>query len=68
MLSNTFLAFISGMGVTDLSSMIDNIENKIESLHLPECSLKDRSLWKLVISLETSFYNVTVFIYTIMEV
>ena len=37
--------------------MIDNIENKIESLHLQECSLKNRSPWKLVISLEASFFN-----------
>ena len=42
--------------------MIDNIENKIENFHLQECSLKNRSLSKLVISLEASFFNVTVFI------
>ena len=33
--------------------MIDNVENKIEILRLQECSLKNRSLFKLVISLET---------------
>ena len=33
--------------------MIDNIENKIENLRLQECSLKNRSFWKLVILLET---------------
>ena len=33
--------------------MIDDIENKIENLRLQECSLKNRSFWKLVISLET---------------
>ena len=33
--------------------MIDNIESKKENLHLQECSLKNRSLWKLVTSLET---------------
>ena len=59
MLSNTSSNFISGM---------DDIENKIKDLHLQECSLKNRSLWKLVISLEASFFTVTVFIYSIMEV
>ena len=33
--------------------MIDYIESKIENLGLDECSLKNRSLWKLVISPET---------------
>ena len=33
-------------------TMIDNIENEIENLRLQECSLKNRSFWKLVISLE----------------
>ena len=33
--------------------MIDNVERKIENLRFEECSLKYRSLWKLVISLET---------------
>ena len=33
--------------------MIDDIENKIENLRLQECSLKNRSFWKLVILLET---------------
>ena len=56
--------------------MIDNIENKIESFHLQQCSLKNnlhvalknRSLWKLVILLEAYFFNVTVFTYSIMDV
>ena len=34
--------------------MIDDIENGIEYLRLQECSLKNRSFWKLVISLETN--------------
>ena len=33
--------------------MIDDIGNKIEILRLQKCSLKSRSFWKLVISLET---------------
>ena len=57
MLSNTFSDFISDMGVTDhRHCMIDSIENKIESLHFQQCSLKNRSLWKLVISPEASFF------------
>ena len=67
MLSNSFSDFISDMEVTDHTDAlitltiisitpIDNIENKIESLHLQECSLKTRSLWKLVILLEPSFF------------
>ena len=56
------------MRVTDHRKQIDDLENKIEHLHLQECSLKSRSLWKLVISLQASFFNVTVFIYNIMEV
>ena len=36
-----------------VNTMIDNIENKIENLRLQECSLRNRSFWKLVISLET---------------
>ena len=32
---------------------MDDIENKIENLRLQEYSLKNRSFWKLVISLET---------------
>ena len=47
--------------------MIDNIENKIDDLHLQECSLKYRSFWKLFIFLEASLVNVTVFIYSIMH-
>ena len=48
MLSNTFSDFILDMGVTDhTDTMIDNIENKIESLHLQEWSLRNRPLWKL---------------------
>ena len=42
--------------------MIDNIKNKIESLHFQECCLKNMSLWNLVISLEASFFNVTFYI------
>ena len=40
MLSNTFLDFVSDVGVTDHRQydMIDNIENKIESLHLQQSS------------------------------
>ena len=45
MLSNTFSEFASDVRVTDI--MINNIENKIESLHLQECSLKTGSLLKL---------------------
>ena len=37
----------------DNIEIVDNIENKIESLHLQECFLENRSLWKLVILLET---------------
>ena len=48
--------------------MTDNIENKIESLHLQECSLKNRSFWKLVISLEASFFDVPAFTYSMREV
>ena len=54
MLSKTCLNFISDMEVTDHRySMIDNIESKIENLQLQKCSLKNRSFWNLVISLET---------------
>ena len=67
MLSNTFSDFISDMRVTDHGTIIDNIENKIESLHLQECSLKNRFFWKLVISLEASCFDVNVFIYSIRE-
>ena len=48
--------------------MIDNIENKIGNLHLQEFSLKNRSFWKLVISLEASFFDVPAFIYSMREV
>ena len=51
-----------------IDTMIDNIKSNIESLHFQECSLKNMSLWNLVISLEASFFNVAVFIYSIMEV
>ena len=69
MLSNTFSDFTSDMGVTDhRHCMIDNIENKIESLHLQQRSLKNRLLWKLVILLEASFFIATVFLYSIMEI
>ena len=53
MLPNTSSDFISDMGVTDHNTMIDNIENIKENLHLHECPLKNRSFWKLVIFLET---------------
>ena len=33
--------------------MINEIENEIENLCLQECSLNNRSFWKLVIPLET---------------
>ena len=48
--------------------MIGNIENKIESFHLQECSLKNKSFWKLVISLEVPFFDVTAFIYSFKDV
>ena len=41
--------------------MIENIENRIQGLYLQECSLKNRSFFKLVISVEASFFDVTVF-------
>ena len=60
MLSNIFLDFISDMGVTDhRHCIIDNTENKIESLHLQQCSLKN----SLVILAEASFFTVNVYIY-----
>ena len=34
-------------------TMIDNIKYRIEDLRLQECSLKNSSFWKLVISIET---------------
>ena len=40
--------------------MIDDIENKIEYLRLQEWSLKNRSFWKLVISLETFLYEIKI--------
>ena len=54
MFSKTFLDFISDMDVTDpkLNTMIHDIENKIKNRRLQESSLKNRSFWKLVISLE----------------
>ena len=66
MLSNTSFDFISDMGVTDHRHYIDNIESKIENLCLRECSLKNRSFWKLVISLETCMNresNFTIMLY-----
>ena len=33
--------------------MIDNIESKIQNPRLQECSVKNKSFYKLVISLET---------------
>ena len=53
MFSTASLDFISDIGVTDHRHMIYNIESEIENLRLQECSLKSRSFWKLVISLET---------------
>ena len=54
MFSKTSLDFISDMDVTDhkLNTMIHDIENKIKNRRLQESSLKNRSFWKLVISLE----------------
>ena len=40
--------------ITDI--MINNIENKIENLHLQECSLKNRSFFYL----EISFFHVNI--------
>ena len=37
--------------ITD--TMISDIESKIENILLQEYSLKNRSFWKLVVSLET---------------
>ena len=37
--------------------MIDNIENKIKDLSSSGCSLKNRSVWKLVILLKTYIWN-----------
>ena len=51
--------------ITD--TVIDTIENKIESLHLQEYSLKYMSFWKLVILLEAAFFDVTVSIYSTRE-
>ena len=61
--SNIFLDFILDMEKTLITDcMIYKIENKIESLYLQECSLKNKSFWKLFILLEASFFDVTVFI------
>ena len=69
MLSYTCLDFISDVGVTDhRHCMIDNIKNKTEGLHLQQCSLKNRSLRKLAISPKASFFSVTFFICSIMEI
>ena len=53
MLSSISLDFISNMEVTDHKHYINDIENKIDNFQLQECSLKHRSFWKLLISLET---------------
>ena len=53
MFSDTSLNVISDMGVTDRRHMIYNIESTVENLQHQECSLKSRSFWTLVISLET---------------
>ena len=63
-----FRIFFSDMLQLITDTIIDNIENKIESLHLQKWSLKNRSLWKLVISPEGSFFDVSVFTYSIMWV
>ena len=52
MLLNTFLDFISDMGVTDHRHYVDNTESKIDNRRLQESFLKNRSFWKLVILLE----------------
>ena len=52
MLSKTSSGFISDMRVTDCRHYNHDIENKIVNLPLQECSLKNRSFWKLVISLK----------------
>ena len=41
------------LGVTDHRHYVDNIESKIENRWLQESFLKNRSFWKLFISLET---------------
>ena len=51
MLSNTSFGFISDMEVID-HKHCDDKENKIENLRLQECSLKNRSFQKFVISRE----------------
>ena len=53
MLWNTSLDFISDTGVTDHRHYADNIESKLENRRLQKSFLKNRSFWKLVISLET---------------
>ena len=53
MLPNTSLYFIPDMGVTDHIHYVDNIESKMENRRLQESFFKNRSFWKLVISLET---------------
>ena len=59
------------MGVSDHRHydryLIDNIENKTENLRLQECSVKNRSFRKLVISLEISFFNVNTFLMSIFK-
>ena len=57
---------IQGQLITD--TMIYNIGNKIQNPHFQECSLKNRSFWKLVISLEASFFDVIAFMYNTTEV
>ena len=52
MLLNTFLDFISDMGVTDHRYYVNNTESKIDNRRLQESFLKNRSFWKLVILLE----------------
>ena len=59
-MSNTFSGFIWEHRIT--YTMINNIENQIENLRLQEWSLKNRTFWMSVISLEISFFNVNAFL------
>ena len=69
MFSNISLNFVSDIGVAD-HTMIDYTENKIENLHLQECSLTNRSFSNLVIWLETYIkkrQNFTIMLYRILN-
>ena len=52
MLGNISFDFISDTGVTDHRHYADDIESELENRRLLESFLKNRSFWKLVISLE----------------